>query len=117
MLLPQIGEAPGATSGARNSSVRASASAVRHLARPHPREQTGRAMLLLVPVVHPREHLLGLMDRNDRTFGNDGQLLVGHDRGDFDDDIGIGLQARHFQVDPDQMVCAGHIVIVVRSVA
>ena len=34
MLLPHIGEAPGATSGARNSSVRASASgALMRLAR------------------------------------------------------------------------------------
>src|ERR1700722_20920485 len=65
-------------------------------------------MLLLVPVVHERENRLGLMDREHRPVRNDDELLVGHDGCDFDDGIGLGLQTRHFQVDPDKIVAARH---------
>jgi hypothetical protein len=34
------------------------------------------------------------------------EVLVGDDRGDFDDAVHFGLQARHFHVDPDEVVVA-----------
>jgi hypothetical protein len=35
-------------------------------------------------------------------------VFVGYDRRDLDDEIGIGLQARHFQVDPNEIVGRFH---------
>jgi len=57
---------------------------------------------------HEREHRFGLMNREHRPVGDDDELLVRHDRGDFDDGIGFRLQARHLEVDPDQIVAARH---------
>jgi len=53
---------------------------------------------------HPVEHAVGLMHRDHRRFGNGVELRVGdHDR-DLDDAIGIGLQAGHFHVQPDEVI-------------
>ena len=44
-----------------------------------------------------------MADREDRPFGEHVQLLVRHDRGDFQDGIVVRIQAGHFQIDPDQV--------------
>src|SRR5579862_4267132 len=65
-------------------------------------------MLLRIPFIHQRQHALGLVNREYGPVGDDVQLLVRHDCRDFDDGIRVGLEARHFQVDPDQIVTARH---------
>src|SRR6185437_6730234 len=69
-------------------------------------------MLPLVPVIHPRQRLVRLVNRHDRALCKDGELLVGDDGGDLDDRVRVGLQARHFEVDPDQILGAWHTVSV-----
>jgi len=91
MLLPHIGELPPLTRPARNSSVRCCASATLvRLART--RASRPRAVLALIPVVHAREHFIGLMDGEHRAIGDEIQLPVGHHGGDLDDRIGVGFR-------------------------
>jgi len=84
-------------------------------ARAHPRQQPRGAVLALVPLVHAREHLVTVMDCEHRPIGDDRQLAVGDDRSDLDDDVGVGLQARHLEVDPYQVIAAGHVYDVGRE--
>ena len=70
----------------------------------HPSRQTGPAVLLPVPVVHRRQGRVALVDGQHRSFGEHVQLAVGNDGRDFDDAVGLGVQAGHFQVDPNQVV-------------
>ena len=65
-------------------------------------------MLLAVPVVHCRQHLGALMHRDDGALGEHREVLVGYDRGDFDDEIGVGRQARHLEIDPNQILGRFH---------
>ena len=58
-------------------------------------------MLLAIPVVHGGQHRGALMHRDHRTLGEHREVFVGYDRGDFDDEIGLGRQARHLEVDPN----------------
>jgi hypothetical protein len=67
-----------------------------------------------VPIVHGREHRLGLVDGNDRSLRQDLQVSVGDEGGDLDDAILGGLQAGHFQVQPDQMVVVGFHAVLYR---
>ena len=48
------------------------------------------------------------MHGDDRPFGEHGEVFVGYDRRDLDDEIRIGLQARHFQIDPNEIVGRFH---------
>jgi len=43
-------------------------------ARAHPRQQARGAVLALIPVVHAREHFIGLMDGEHRAIGDEIQL-------------------------------------------
>ena len=63
----------------------------------------------LVPGVHRLEHLVGLVQHQQRALGDDAQLGVGHQHGDLDDAVGVGRQPGHLHVDPDEVVrIAGH---------
>jgi len=66
------------------------------------------AMLASVPFIHCQQRRLGRLDGQHRTFGEDVQLCIRHHRGNLDDRIGVGLQARHLQIDPDQVVTMLH---------
>ena len=57
-----------------------------------------------VPFVHRTEHGGVLVDRNYGAFRHYTERRVGDDRGDLDDAIGRGVQAGHFEIDPDQVV-------------
>jgi hypothetical protein len=59
-------------------------------------------VLTAIPVVHGVQHLVRLVDGEHRAFRQRVQVAVGDDGGDLDDVIRVGLQARHFQIDPDQ---------------
>src|SRR5581483_3415511 len=81
-------------------------------ARPHPRHEPRGAVLALVPVVHPRQRLIGLVNGHHGPLGEDAELLVGDDGGDLDDRVRVGLETRHLEIDPDQILCARHTVSV-----
>ena len=69
-----------------------------------PLQQTGAAVRGPVPFVHRTQHRLVLVDRNHGAFRQYAERRVGDDRRDLDDAIGLGVQARHLEVDPDQIV-------------
>lgn len=60
-------------------------------------------MRVLVPVVHLRERLVALMDREHGPFDRDVEGRIGDDDGDLDDAVGVRVQARHFHVEPDEV--------------
>jgi len=66
-------------------------------------KQTGGTVGRSIPVVHCVQHGVGLVDRDDRAFGDDLQLRIGHDRRDFDDAVPVRVEARHLQVDPNEV--------------
>ena len=84
-------------------------------AREHALGETGAAVLLAVPVVHGGEHGGALMHRDDGPLGEHGEMLVGYDRGDFDDEIGFGRQARHFEIDPNEILGRLHFCMVAEA--
>ena len=50
-----------------------------------------------------------LMDGDDRTLGDRVEVEVGDDGCHLDDHIGVGLEARHLEIYPDQIVAARHM--------
>jgi hypothetical protein len=69
-----------------------------------PLQQAGAAMRGPVPFIHRSERGGVLVDRDHRAFRHDTQRRVGDDRRDLDYVIGLGVQASHLEVDPDQVV-------------
>ena len=61
-------------------------------------------MGIFVPLIHAIKDRIRLMDHPRRALGNGIQLRVGDDKGDFDDAIGIGAEARHFHIEPDESI-------------
>ena len=61
-------------------------------------------MLGGIPLVHGVENGIGLVDGEHRTFRQNSQPGVGDDRGNLDYTVGLGIEAGHFQVYPDQVV-------------
>jgi len=57
-----------------------------------------------VPFVHLAQHLITLVHGQHRPFGKNVELGIGDDGGDFDNAIGVRIQAGHFQINPDQVV-------------
>ena len=51
----------------------------------HARSEPRGAVLLLIPLIHERQHVLGLMNGKNRSVGDDGKLLIRHDGGYFYD--------------------------------
>ena len=43
-----------------------------------------------------------------RTFGEQGKLFVGYDRGDFDNEVRLRLEAGHLKIDPNQIIGGFH---------
>jgi hypothetical protein len=70
-------------------------------------DQAGLAVRALVPVVHLVERFVALVDGEHRTFGQHVQLRIGDDDGDFDDAVGVRIEAGHFHVEPDQVGLVG----------
>jgi hypothetical protein len=60
----------------------------------------------LVPGIHGVERRVALVDGEDRAFDPLSEVGVGHHHRDLDDAVGVGVQAGHFQVDPDQVLIA-----------
>jgi hypothetical protein len=44
------------------------------------------------------------MDRNDGTLGQDAKIAVGDHGRDLEDTIGRGVEPRHLEIEPDQII-------------
>src|ERR1700754_442836 len=71
-----------------------------HRTTPQPRTH----VLVAVPGIHLLQARIGMRYGEDRSLGKHVQILVRHDRGDFQDGIVIRIQTGHLQVDPDEVV-------------
>ena len=58
----------------------------------------------LVPGIHLVQQFIGLVDRKNGPLDARFQARSRHDDGDFEKAVGIGLQAGHFAVEPDQVL-------------
>ena len=79
------------------------------LAVAHALGEAGFAVLVGVPLVHGVEDAVGLMDGVGGAFGEDVEVGVGDQGGDFDDHVFIRVKAGHLQIDPDQVVFVLHL--------
>lgn len=70
------------------------------------------AVVFGVPFVHGVEDSIGLVDDDIGPFGELIEFAVGYEDGDFEDMAGVGIEAGHFHVDPDEwgerLVGRGH---------
>ncbi len=60
-------------------------------------------MMHLAPFAHGIKKRLWLADGIDGAFREDVQVFVCDDGGDFENPVGFGAEARHFQIDPDEI--------------
>jgi hypothetical protein len=67
-------------------------------------------MLITIPIVHGGEHSLALMHCEDRALRQHIEVFVGYDRRNLDDEIGLGFETGHFQIDPNQIFGGFHDV-------
>ena len=58
-------------------------------------------MLTLIPLIHARQCRFTALNGEHRTFGDQIEVGIGHQRGDFNDHVVIGIEPGHFQIDPD----------------
>ena len=65
-------------------------------------------MRTLVPLVHGVEDFGRLVNRDYRPFSDDVEIDVGDDGGHLDDHVRVGLEARHLEIYPDEIVAARH---------
>ena len=54
--------------------------------------------------IHLCQLLLGGVDDQIDAFSQDVEIAIGDDGGDLDDDMALGVQAGHFQIDPNEAV-------------
>ena len=55
-------------------------------------------------VDHPGQRLVGSVDDHVDAFAQDIEVGVGHQHRDFDEPVGLEVQAGHLTVDPHQFV-------------
>lgn len=65
-------------------------------------------MLAGIPFVHAGQRRIALMHGQHRAFGQNVELGVRYNGGDFDDEIVLGIEPGHFQINPDQIVIVFH---------
>ena len=75
----------------------------RHRALADPVYEAGSGVVFDVPRIHARERRLGLRNRQHRPFGDKIEFAVGNDRGDFEDDVDLGVEAGHLHIHPDKV--------------
>ena len=66
--------------------------------------QPGTGMHLGDEGIHLCQLLLGGVDDQIDAFSQDVEIAIGDDGGDLDDDMALGVQAGHFQIDPNEAV-------------
>jgi hypothetical protein len=75
----------------------------------NPVQKARGSMVFSAPTLHGQEGFLRVVNGDIGPFGNDCEVVVGNDRGDFKDDTRVGIEPRHFQVHPDETaVCFNH---------
>ena len=62
------------------------------------------AVRALVPGVHLVEQLVALVNHQHRAFDARLQMRAGHDDGDLQQALDLGVQAGHFAIEPDQVL-------------
>ena len=101
--LPHNGTVRGSgTCWRMNSSVAAPASASDAGRRADQVEQPRPGVHVDHERIHLHQHVVGLMDHDVGPFGDDVELVVGHQRGDLDDHVGGVVEPRHLEVHPHQ---------------
>src|SRR5882672_12659409 len=58
----------------------------------------------LVPFVHGVEHFVGLVHDQYRCLGDHVQSRIGNDDRNLDDTVGVGIEAGHLHVQPDEII-------------
>ena len=69
---------------------------------PHRFEQPRAGVHLDDEGIHAGQHLVGLMDDQIGSFGDDLEVVVGHDRGDLDDHVERVIEPGHLEVHPHE---------------
>ena len=70
-------------------------------------QQPARVVHLADDLVHLGQLLGRLGDHQVGAFGDEVEVVVGHQRGDLDDDVTGRVKARHLEIHPDQHEVAG----------
>ena len=65
-------------------------------------DESGLGVMFCVPIVHRIKHGLRAFDGDFRTFGDDVEVGIGDERGNFDDVIDARVESGHFAIDPDE---------------
>ncbi len=73
--------------------------------------EAGVAVGAGVPLIHGGEDGIAVMDGDHRTFGQGVEVAVGDNGRHLDDDVGVGVQTGHFQIDPNQVLWVLHGLI------
>ena len=63
-------------------------------------------------ILHPRERLGRLVHDEIGTFGHYREIVIGHECGDLDDDVTVGIEARHLEVHPHEHVADRRVRLV-----
>jgi hypothetical protein len=106
MVLPHIGEPLlGDVLGDEFSSC-CSASASSTRGRLHLVDQAAAAVGALVPGVHGVEHGVALVDDEHGALDARREVGAGHDHGDLEQALLLGVEAAHLAVEPDQVLVA-----------
>ncbi len=77
----------------------------------HALGQAGVAVGARVPFIHGGEDGVTVVNGDHRTFGQGVEIAVGDNRRHLDDDVGVGVQTGHFQIDPNQVLWVLHGLI------
>src|SRR5690606_4844185 len=72
-------------------------------ARANALDEAGRVVLAGIPFVHRREHLVGLVNRANRSLVEHDQILVRDHGRDLYDPIVVRVEPGHFEIDPDEI--------------
>lgn len=64
-----------------------------------------------VPLVHGGEYGVAVVDGDHRAFSQGVEVAVGDNGRHLDDDVGVGVQTGHFQIDPNQVLWVLHGLI------
>ena len=83
-----------------------------HIARLHARGKPRFTVGSGTPRIHPLEQAIRLLDRDHRPFGDNIELGIGDQGGHLDDPLPVRVEAGHLQVDPDQTLAAGVLLVV-----
>ena len=65
-------------------------------------DESRLCVVLRIPIVHRIEHSFWAFDGDFWSFGDDIEIGIGHECGDFDAVIDARIESCHFAIDPNQ---------------